>query len=41
MRKLVLLGAGYGNMRILFRLFNKEFPDDIEITLLTGHLSIV
>ena len=33
MRKLVLLGAGYGNMRILLRLLTKEFPDDIEITL--------
>ncbi len=33
MRKLVLLGAGYGNMRILLRLLTKELPDDIEITL--------
>ncbi|WP_339254559.1 NAD(P)/FAD-dependent oxidoreductase [Sporosarcina sp. FSL W8-0480] len=33
MRKLVLLGAGYGNMRILLRLLNKELPSDLEITL--------
>ncbi|MBO0588718.1 NAD(P)/FAD-dependent oxidoreductase [Sporosarcina sp. E16_8] len=33
MRKLVLLGAGYGNMRILLRLLTKELPNDIEITL--------
>ncbi|MDW0117586.1 NAD(P)/FAD-dependent oxidoreductase [Sporosarcina thermotolerans] len=33
MRKLVLLGAGYGNMRILLRLLNKELPSDVEITL--------
>ena len=33
MRKLVLLGAGYGNMRILLRLFTKELPEDVEITL--------
>ena len=33
MRKLVLLGAGYGNMRILLRLLTKELPADIEITL--------
>ncbi|CAM3203232.1 NAD(P)/FAD-dependent oxidoreductase [Filibacter tadaridae] len=33
MKKLVLLGAGYGNMRILLRLLTKELSDDIEITL--------
>ncbi|WP_153732050.1 NAD(P)/FAD-dependent oxidoreductase [Sporosarcina obsidiansis] len=33
MRKLLLLGAGYGNMRILLRLLNKDLPSDIEITL--------
>ncbi|WP_210471141.1 NAD(P)/FAD-dependent oxidoreductase [Sporosarcina sp. 6E9] len=33
MRKLVLLGAGYGNMRILLRLLTKDLPSDIEITL--------
>ncbi|PIC79134.1 FAD-dependent oxidoreductase [Sporosarcina sp. P18a] len=33
MRKLLLLGAGYGNMRILLRLLNKDLPGDIEITL--------
>ena len=34
MRKLVLLGAGYGNMRILLRLLNKELPEHIDITLI-------
>lgn len=34
MRKLVLLGAGYGNMRILLRLLTKDLPADIEITLI-------
>ncbi|WP_336824244.1 NAD(P)/FAD-dependent oxidoreductase [Sporosarcina sp. USHLN248] len=34
MRKLVLLGAGYGNMRILLRLLNKDLPDDVKITLI-------
>ncbi|AOV06983.1 NAD(P)/FAD-dependent oxidoreductase [Sporosarcina ureilytica] len=33
MRKLVLLGAGYGNMRIMLRLLTKDLPSDIEITL--------
>lgn len=33
MRKLVLLGAGYGNMRVLLRLLTKDLPSDIEITL--------
>ena len=33
MRKLVLLGAGYGNMRIIIASINKRFPADIEITL--------
>ena len=33
MRKLVLLGAGYGNMRILLRLSKKNCPTDLEITL--------
>lgn len=33
MRKLLLLGAGYGNMRILLRLLTKELPADVEITL--------
>ena len=33
MRKLVLLGAGYGNMRIILRLLAKELPSDLEITL--------
>lgn len=34
MKKLVLLGAGYGNMRILLRLLTKDLPADIEITLI-------
>ncbi|MHA6260009.1 NAD(P)/FAD-dependent oxidoreductase [Sporosarcina sp. CAU 1771] len=34
MRKLVLLGAGYGNMRILLRLLTKDLPPDVEITLI-------
>ncbi|MFS0576535.1 NAD(P)/FAD-dependent oxidoreductase [Sporosarcina sp. 179-K 3D1 HS] len=34
MKKLVLLGAGYGNMRILLRLLTKELPADVEITLI-------
>lgn len=33
MRKLLLLGAGYGNMRILLRLLNKDLPKDMEITI--------
>ena len=33
MKKIVLLGAGYGNMRILSRLLTKELPADVEITL--------
>ena len=34
MKKLVLLGAGYGNMRILLRLLAKDLPADVEITLI-------
>lgn len=34
MRKLVLLGGGYGNMRILLRLLPNNLPLDIEITLI-------
>ncbi|WP_277585610.1 NAD(P)/FAD-dependent oxidoreductase [Psychrobacillus antarcticus] len=34
MRKLVLLGGGYGNMRILLRLLPNNIPDDVEITLI-------
>ncbi|KYG90458.1 NAD(P)/FAD-dependent oxidoreductase [Metasolibacillus sp. FSL H7-0170] len=34
MRKLVLLGGGYGNMRILLRLLPNNFPQDTEITLI-------
>lgn len=33
MRKLVLLGGGYGNMRVLLRLLPNNLPDDVEITL--------
>ncbi|WP_033542641.1 NAD(P)/FAD-dependent oxidoreductase [Planococcus sp. CAU13] len=34
MRKLVLLGGGYGNMRILLRLLPNNLPQDVEITLI-------
>nr|WP_088103973.1 FAD-dependent oxidoreductase [Halalkalibacter urbisdiaboli] len=34
MKKLVLLGGGYGGMRILQRLLPNELPDNIEITLI-------
>lgn len=34
MRKLVLLGGGYGNMRVLLRLLPNNLPLDIEITLI-------
>ncbi|QFF99822.1 NAD(P)/FAD-dependent oxidoreductase [Psychrobacillus glaciei] len=34
MRKLVLLGGGYGNMRVLLRLLPNNLPDDVEITLI-------
>ena len=33
MRKLVLLGGGYGGMRILHRLLSANMPDDLEIIL--------
>ncbi|MCP1145688.1 NAD(P)/FAD-dependent oxidoreductase [Lysinibacillus endophyticus] len=33
MRKLVLLGGGYGNMRVLLRLLPNNFPEDTVITL--------
>ncbi|WP_313894584.1 NAD(P)/FAD-dependent oxidoreductase [Psychrobacillus sp.] len=34
MRKLVLLGGGYGNMRVLLRLLPNNLPDDVEIILI-------
>lgn len=34
MRKLVLLGGGYGNMRVLLRLLPKDLPLDTEIVLI-------
>ena len=34
MQKLVLLGGGYGNMRILLRLLPNSLPSDVEITLI-------
>lgn len=42
MRKLVLLGGGYGNMRILLRLLPNNFPEDTMITLVdrTPHHSL-
>ncbi|WP_100332153.1 NAD(P)/FAD-dependent oxidoreductase [Bacillus xiapuensis] len=33
MKHLVLLGGGYGNMRILLRLLPNQLPDDVTITL--------
>jgi NADH dehydrogenase len=33
MRNLVLLGGGYGNMRILLRLLPNHLPEDVHITL--------
>lgn len=33
MRNLVLLGGGYGNMRILLRLLPNNLPQDVQITL--------
>ncbi|GGG24581.1 NADH dehydrogenase-like protein YutJ [Lysinibacillus alkalisoli] len=33
MRNLVLLGGGYGNMRILLRLLPNNLPEDMQITL--------
>ncbi|PPA70021.1 NAD(P)/FAD-dependent oxidoreductase [Jeotgalibacillus proteolyticus] len=34
MKRLVLLGGGYGNMRVLLRLLPNQLPDDVEITLI-------
>ncbi|MFS0647039.1 NAD(P)/FAD-dependent oxidoreductase [Siminovitchia sp. 179-K 8D1 HS] len=34
MKKLVLLGGGYGNMRVLHRLLPHQLPDDVSITLI-------
>lgn len=34
MQKLVLLGGGYGNMRILLRLLPNNLPSNVEITLI-------
>lgn len=34
MRNLVLLGGGYGNMRIIHRLLPNQLPDDVMITLI-------
>lgn len=33
MKRLVLLGGGYGNMRMLLRLLPNQFPEDTIITL--------
>lgn len=32
--KLVLIGGGYGNMRVLHRLLPNQLPDDVSITLI-------
>ncbi|RDI41467.1 NAD(P)/FAD-dependent oxidoreductase [Falsibacillus pallidus] len=34
MKKLVLLGGGYGNMRVLLRLLPNQLPEDVSITLI-------
>lgn len=34
MRNLVLLGGGYGNMRVLLRLLPNHLPNDVQITLI-------
>ncbi len=34
MKHLVLLGGGYGNMRVLLRLLPNQLPDDVQITLI-------
>jgi len=34
MEKLVLLGGGYGNMRILQRILNQELPPHVEVILI-------
>lgn len=34
MKNLVLLGGGYGNMRVLLRLLPNQLPDDVTITLI-------
>lgn len=34
MKNLVLLGGGYGNMRVLLRLLPNNLPEDIQITLI-------
>ncbi|MDG5471774.1 NAD(P)/FAD-dependent oxidoreductase [Jeotgalibacillus sp. ET6] len=34
MKQLVLLGGGYGNMRVLLRLLPNQLPNDMEITLI-------
>lgn len=34
MKNLVLIGGGYGNMRVLHRLLPNQLPDDVTITLI-------
>ncbi|MEC1901121.1 NAD(P)/FAD-dependent oxidoreductase [Bacillus atrophaeus] len=34
MKKLVLIGGGYGNMRVLHRLLPNQLPNDVSITLI-------
>ncbi|KIL42624.1 NAD(P)/FAD-dependent oxidoreductase [Jeotgalibacillus soli] len=34
MKQLVLLGGGYGNMRVLLRLLPNQLPDDVTVTLI-------
>ncbi len=33
MKNLVILGGGYGGMRVLQRLLPNQLPDDVSITL--------
>lgn len=37
MRKLVILGGGYGGMRILHRLLPNQLPEDVSITLIDSN----
>ena len=34
MKNLVILGGGYGGMRVLQRLFPNQLPNDVEVTLI-------
>src|SRR5690625_315283 len=34
MRRLIILGGGYGGLKVLQNVINQKLPDDIEITLI-------